>query len=96
VSETMARPTGEFEGEPKCPRCGGRLTPPEVDRRTLRAKQICYPCGHEVSTKVKLGPASRSWCGACKVYHPADTTTCPKCGARCLPIRELVPDRGTK
>lgn len=92
----MSRPESGFGADPKCPRCGGRLTPPEIDRRAMRAKQICYPCGYELSTPVKLGPATRSWCGACKVYHPADLTLCPKCGARCLPIRELIPDRAAK
>jgi len=92
----MPGPASEFAGEPRCPKCGGRLTPPEIDRRSMRAKQICYPCGHEVSTPVRLGPASRSWCGTCKVYHPGSVMLCPKCGGRCLPMRELVPDRDRK
>lgn len=78
--------------EPKCPKCGGKLSPPEIDRRAMRARQICFPCGHEIRTPVKLGPAAKSWCGTCKVYLPSEITVCPKCGGRCLPIRELVPD----
>jgi len=69
------------------------MTSPAIDRRTMRAKQICYPCGHQTSTPVKLGPASKSWCGTCKVYRPPEATICPECGARCLLIREFVPDR---
>jgi hypothetical protein len=68
------------------------MTPPEIDRRTRRARRICYPCGHEMIVPVKLGPATRSWCGTCKEYRPPDVEVCPECGGRCMPIRSFVPD----
>lgn len=86
--------SGLEAGEARCPKCGGRMTPPEIDRRAMRARQICYPCGHQVSTPVKLGPATKSWCGQCKDYRSPDCEVCPHCGTRCLLIRSFVPDRG--